>query len=224
MTNYRLLGLFDGLCYLLMLLQWRRQTQFLAEHFSANQIANQRMLKVVKEWLGMVEWNQPEDRESLSRQRVYDNVTWESTTLQSNHRILYIYILQSLSNVEPNSQELGNKNPGSRGGIPSCQLLILKASEAPQPTRLLPFLLSSHWKLFDKTRFLKTPHNWDRDTEKWNKNWTYLGTSFLLLSFHSDKKIQYMLFGEKNISMVLQNDTPKNYKTSLPGVMYLLLQ
>lgn len=42
-----------------------------------------------------------------------------------------IYNLQNLSNVEPNSQELVNKNSGSRGGIPSCQLLIRKASEAP---------------------------------------------------------------------------------------------
>lgn len=146
-----------------------------------------------------MEWNQPEDKESLSRQRVDDNVAWQSTTLQSNHRIRvrYIYNLQSLSNVEPNSQELVNKNSSSRGGIPSCQLLTRKASEAPQETRLLPFLLSSHWKLFEKTRFLTTPHTLGRDRKKWNKNWTYLETSFLLLSFYSDKKFNICCLGRK---------------------------
>lgn len=70
----------------------------------------------------------------------------------------------------------------------------IRGSQA-NPTSAIP--LEFPWKLFDKTRFLKTPHNWDRDTEKWNKNWTYLGTSFLLLSFHSDKNFNICCLGRK---------------------------
>lgn len=168
-----------------MFLQWRRRHSFWQSIFLQSKLQIRKCWRLSNnnwEW-----WNEINQR----TEKVYQDRGWMTMShgnlLHCNPTTgleLGIYNLQSLSNVEPNSQELVNKNSGSRGGIPSCQLLTRKASEAPQETRLLPFLLSSHWKLFEKK---KTPHMLGRDTEKWNKNWNYLETSFLILTFHSDK-------------------------------------
>lgn len=136
-----------------MFLQWRRRHSFWQSIFLQSKLQIRKCWRLSNnnwEW-----WNEINQR----TEKVYQDRGWMTMShgnlLHCNPTTeleLDIYNLQSLNNVEPNSQELVNKNSSSRGGIPSCQLLTRKASEAPQETRLLPFLLSSHWKLFEKKR------------------------------------------------------------------------
>lgn len=110
---------------------------------------------------------------------------------------LDIYNLQSLSNVEPNSQELVNKIPVPEVGYLHVSCWPGRHQRLPRKPDFCHFSWVPIENYLKKQDFWQHHTLWVETQKQWNKNWTYLETSFLLLSFYSDKKFNICCLGRK---------------------------